>query len=58
MAVSRLGDLWLIGPHRLYCGNARDTASYETLLGDERAAMVFADPPYNVPVDGHVSARP
>lgn len=55
VAVSRTGDLWLIGPHRLYCGNARDAASYEMLLGDERAAMVFADAPYNVPIDGHVS---
>lgn len=55
VAVSRTGDLWLIGPHRLYCGNARDAASYEVLLGDDRAAMVFADPPYNVPIDGHVS---
>lgn len=55
VAVSRLGDLWMIGPHRLYCGNARDTASYEALLGEERATLVFSDPPYNVPIDGHVS---
>jgi len=54
-AVSRLGDLWHIGPHKLYCGDARDRASYEALLGDERARLVFADPPYNVPIDGHVS---
>ncbi|WP_157177986.1 site-specific DNA-methyltransferase [Sphingomonas prati] len=55
IAVSREGDLWHIGPHRLFCGNARDPLSYETLLGDDRATMVFADPPYNVPVNGHVS---
>jgi DNA modification methylase len=54
-AVSRAGDLWLIGPHRLYCGNARNAVSYEALLGDERAALVFSDPPYNVPIGGHVS---
>jgi len=54
-AVSRPGDLWHIGPHRLYCGNAREVESYEALLGGERAAMVFSDPPYNVPIDGHVS---
>lgn len=54
-AISRLGDLWLIGPHRLYCGNARDTVSYEALLADERATMVFADPPYNVPIVNNVS---
>jgi DNA modification methylase len=54
-AVSRVGDLWLIGPHRLYCGNARGTVSYEALLANERAAMIFSDPPFNVPIDGHVS---
>jgi DNA modification methylase len=54
-AVSRLNDLWLIGPHRQYCGDARDVASWEALLGDDRAALVFADPPYNVPINGHVS---
>ncbi|MBC2667201.1 ParB N-terminal domain-containing protein [Novosphingobium flavum] len=55
VAVSREGDLWLIGPHRLYCGDARDAASYEALLGEDRAGIVFADPPYNVPIDGFVS---
>lgn len=54
-AVSREGDLWLIGPHRLYCGNARDAASYEALLAGERAAMVFSDPPYNVSIPRHAS---
>lgn len=54
-AVSQVGDLWLIGPHRLYCGNSLEPASYEFLLGRERADMVFADPPYNVKIDGHVS---
>ena len=53
--VSCEGDLWRIGPHRLYCGNARSVESYETLLGGDRADMVFSDPPYNVPIDGHVS---
>lgn len=54
-AVSQLGDLWIIGPHRLYCGDSLDAASYETLLGRDRANMVFGDPPYNVKIDGHVS---
>lgn len=54
-AVSRLGDLWIIGPHRLFCGNSLEAASYDTLLGSDRAHMVFADSPYNVKVDGHVS---
>ncbi len=53
--VSRPGDLWLIGPHRLYCGNARDSSSYEVLMAGELAAMVFSDPPYNVPIHHHVT---
>lgn len=56
-SVSRPTDLWLIGPHRLYCGHAGCTGSWEALLGDERARLVFADPPYNVPIDGFVSGN-
>lgn len=54
-AVSRVGDLWIIGPHRLYCGNSLEASSYDALLGSDRAHMVFADSPYNVKIDGHVS---
>jgi DNA modification methylase len=46
--VSRPGDLWVLGPHRVLCGDATDPASYATLLGDERVALVWQDPPYNV----------
>jgi len=52
--VSRVGDLWELGPHRVICGNALETETFERLLVDERARMVFTDPPYNVPIDGHV----
>lgn len=55
--VSREGDLWLIGPHRIYCGDAREVASWEALLGDERANLVFGDCPYNVRIDGFVSGN-
>lgn len=54
-AVTELRDLWLIGPHRLLCADALDRASYAALLGRERADLVIADPPYNVPIQGHVS---
>jgi 16S rRNA G966 N2-methylase RsmD len=54
-AVTEAGDLWLLGRHRLLCGDAREPASYETLLAGEKAQMVFTDPPYNVRIDGHVS---
>ena len=53
-AVSVAGDLWLLGPHRLYCGNSLDAAVYASLMGDEKAAAVFTDQPYNVKIDGHV----
>ena len=52
--VSGLGDLWELGPHRVICGNALETETFDRLLGGERARMVFTDPPYNVPIDGHV----
>jgi hypothetical protein len=53
-AVSIVGDLWLLGLHRLYCGNALDPTAYATLMETEKAAAVFSDPPYNVKIDGHV----
>lgn len=52
--VARPGDLWQLGPHRLYCGDATKPESFRALMGQDRAAMVFIDPPYNVPIDGHV----
>jgi DNA modification methylase len=53
-AVSRFGDLWRLGDHRLYCGSALDATAYNTVLGTANAAAVFTDPPYNVKIDGHV----
>jgi DNA modification methylase len=53
--VSKPGDLWLLGRHRVLCGTVLDLAAWQTLMGPERAAMVFTDPPYNVPIDGHAS---
>jgi DNA modification methylase len=48
------GDLWALGDHRLYCGDARLSSSYDALMAGELTRMVFSDPPYNVPIDGHV----
>lgn len=56
-AVTRFGDVWLLGEHRLICGDARDPAAYVTLLQAEHARMVFTDPPFNVPIKGHVMKR-
>ena len=54
LAVTQPGDLWVLGHHRLLCGDARDTTAYETLLEGEKAEFAFTDPPFNVPIDGHV----
>ncbi len=53
-ATSRMGDVWSIGRHRLVCGDARETGDYERLMANEKADVMFTDPPYNVPIDGHV----
>lgn len=50
----RPGDLWGLGPHRLIAGDSCDPAVVARLMGGETARMVFTDPPYNVPIDGHV----
>jgi ParB-like chromosome segregation protein Spo0J len=53
--LTRIGDLWVLGRHRVLCGNALDTAAFAALMGEKRAAMVFTDPLCNVPIDGHAS---
>jgi DNA modification methylase len=53
-AISRPGDIWQIGSHRLICGDSTQLETYQRLLGTARAQMVFTDPPYNVPIAGHV----
>jgi DNA modification methylase len=55
--VSRLDDLWQLGPHLLLCGDALDGASYDTLLDGAKANLIFTDPPYNVAIDGHVGGN-
>jgi DNA modification methylase len=56
-ATSQLGDLWILGGHRLYCGSSLDPIAYEKLLEGRKAAAVFTDPPYNVRIAGHVSGK-
>lgn len=55
VAVTRPGDIWTLGKHRLICGDAQDTMVVEQLLDGEPADMLMTDPPYNVPIQGHVS---
>jgi DNA modification methylase len=54
-AVTRADDVWCLGRHRLICGDARDQTVFNLLMGDERADLLFTDPPYNLPIDGHVT---
>ena len=49
----RRGDVWQLGRHRLVCGDALDAGVVRCLMQGEYARMVFSDPPYNVPIDGH-----
>lgn len=53
--VSRLGDEWRLGPNLIACGDARDPTLGQRLLTGGAATAAFIDPPYNVPVGGHVS---
>jgi hypothetical protein len=56
-SVSQPGDLWLLGKHRILCGDALDHGAYERLLDGEKAEFIFTDPPYNVPIHGNVCGK-
>ena len=56
-AVSKLGDLWLLGQNRIFCGSATDPESYKKRMGDQVAHAIVSDPPYNVPNQGHTGGR-
>ena len=53
--VCQLGDVWELGGHRVHCGDATSEAAFERLMTDNRADIVFVDPPYNVRIDGYAS---
>jgi DNA modification methylase len=55
LKITQTGDLWILGSHRILCGNSLEASAYTLLCGKSRAAMVFADPPYNVRIEGNVS---
>ena len=56
-AVTEPGDVWILGEHRLLCGDATERAAYETVLAGGLADMVFTDPPYNVDYEGKTANR-
>ncbi|WP_050931678.1 site-specific DNA-methyltransferase [Aestuariivita boseongensis] len=55
--ITKRGDLWHLGPHSVVCGDARSARDVAFLMGDDRADCGFTDPPYNVPIAGHVSGK-
>lgn len=55
--VTQRGDVWLLGRHRLMCGDSTVLADVERLMADGKADMVFTDPPYNVAYEGKTSER-
>jgi DNA modification methylase len=56
-AITQSGDLWLLGKHKIFCGDALREDSYKTLMSARKAATVFTDPPFNVKIDGHASGN-
>jgi DNA modification methylase len=55
--VCEVGQSWHLGNHRLHCGDATSEEAFSLLMEDDHADVVFVDPPYNVPVQGHVSGK-
>ncbi len=56
-AVTTPGDCWQLGRHRILCGSALEPGAFAALLGIQRAALVFTDPPYNVAIAGNVCGK-
>ena len=55
---TRPGDIWILGEHRVGCGDGRDLTFLNAVLGDKaRIDAAFLDPPYNVRINGHANAR-
>lgn len=50
--ITKPGDIWVLGRHRLLCGDATDLPGIQKLMGEQRADLIFTDPPYNVDYTG------
>lgn len=55
--VAKVGDLWLLGEHRVLCGDARLAESFSKLMNGQLAVMVLTDPPYNLVIDGFCTGK-
>ena len=56
-SFTKPGDVWLLGRHKLICGDSTKMATYKALMGDEVAKLIITDPPYNVDYTGATEAR-
>jgi hypothetical protein len=56
-AVSKVDDLWVLGNHRVLCGDSLDPNIYRKLLDGRQSQLLCSDPPFNVKIDGHVSGK-
>ena len=54
---TRSGDIWVLGPHRIGCGDVRDAAFLREVVGDRAVDCAFLDPPYNVKIQGHANLK-
>ena len=55
--VSRIGDIWMVGPHKVICGDSTQVATLQALMGDERAAAINSDMPWNRKVKGEIGGK-
>ena len=56
--ITKPGDLWILGNHRLLCGDSTDVLAVERLMDGKKADMVFTDPPYGVSYDHTARPKP
>ncbi|HBK43056.1 MULTISPECIES: DNA methyltransferase [unclassified Polynucleobacter] len=55
--ISKLGDIWLLGKHRIICGNSLEEATFTLLMNGLKAHMIISDSPFNVRINGHVGGN-
>lgn len=55
--ITQIGDVWILGQHKLLCGDTRQKSNIDQLVGADQIDMVFTDPPYNVEIDGNVCGK-
>lgn len=58
VTVTRFGDIWELGPHRIFCGNARRCDDHTTVLNGAEVSTIFTDHPFNVSIRNHVRVGP